>query len=63
MLVVPDAHADARFADNPLVTGDPRVRFYAGAPLTVRDGLVLGTLCAIDHQPRQPTPRSSSSCG
>lgn len=55
MLVVPDAHADARFSDNPLVTGEPRVRFYAGAPLKVGDDLVLGTLCAIDHQPRQPT--------
>ncbi len=57
MLVVPDAFADTRFADNPLVTGEPRVRFYAGAPLETRAGLVLGTLCAIDHAPREPTPR------
>ncbi|MBE2248016.1 MAG: response regulator [Myxococcus sp.] len=56
MLVVPDAHADARFSDNPLVTGEPRVRFYAGAPLRTSQDFVLGTLCVIDHQPRTPTP-------
>jgi two-component sensor histidine kinase len=52
-LVVSDARADPRFADNPLVTGEPRVRFYAGMPLRTRDGFVLGTLCAIDHAPRE----------
>ncbi len=52
-LIVPDAHADERFADNPLVTGPPHVRFYAGAALHSRSGHVLGTLCVIDHVPRE----------
>jgi len=53
MLIVPDAFLDPRFADNPLVTGEPRVRFYAGCPLKLPDGNLMGTLCLIDTQPRQ----------
>ena len=41
-----------RFADNPLVTREPRVRFYAGAPLTIGGGSAIGTLCVVDHRPR-----------
>jgi PAS domain S-box-containing protein len=52
ILIVPDASADGRFAEYPTVTGDPHIRFYAGAPLLTPDGLALGTLCVIDRVDR-----------
>ncbi len=52
IMVVPDATRDPRFADNPLVTGDMHIRFYAGAPLIADDGTPLGSLCVIDSEPR-----------
>jgi phosphoribosyl 1,2-cyclic phosphodiesterase/GAF domain-containing protein len=52
VLVVPDALTDPRFADNPLVQHPPRLRFYAGVPLTLADGTRVGALCILDHRPR-----------
>ena len=56
LLTVPDATLDPRFADNPLVTGDFHLRFYAGAPLVSPTGQALGALCVIDRVPRELSP-------
>ncbi|MBA3531019.1 MAG: PAS domain S-box protein, partial [Ardenticatenales bacterium] len=52
LLVIPDTHEDPRFADNPVVTGEPHIRFYAGYPLRSAEGYSLGTLCIVDRKPR-----------
>ena len=53
--IIPDALIDSRFAGNPLVLGEPKIRFYAGIPLIGRHGHGVGTLCVIDRVPRQLT--------
>jgi len=60
-LIINDALEDDRFADNPLVQGEPRIRFYAGFPLIAANGMALGSLCAIDMEPRALTPRQITS--
>lgn len=60
-LIINDALDDERFADNPLVQGEPHIRFYAGFPLIAANGMVLGSLCAIDIEPKTLSPQQISS--
>src|SRR4051812_27671820 len=61
MMIVEDVHKDERFKDNPLVTGEPYISFYAGVPLINEEGIALGSLCVIDQQSRQLTPMQANA--
>ena len=61
VMIVPNALEDNRFFDNPLVTGDLKLRFYAGAPLTTPNGNRIGTLCIIDYEKREITPEQKNA--
>ena len=61
LFVIPDTHADPRFRNNPLVTGEANIRFYAGASLISREGQPLGSLCVIDHVPRTLTAEQADA--
>lgn len=61
VFIIQDACQDARFANNPLVTSNPKIRFYAGAPLITLEGHAIGTLCVIDYVPRELSPEQTEA--
>ena len=61
LFIVPDTLQDTRFRENPMVVGEPHIRFYAGAPLINEDGFALGTLCVLDRQPRELDPEQKQA--
>src|SRR5215472_8145533 len=61
IFIVPDTLQDTRFRENPMVVGEPHIRFYAGAPLINEDGYALGTLCVLDRQPRELDPEQKQA--
>lgn len=61
VMIVPDTLLDDRFRNNPLVVSDPRIRFYAGAPLINEEGYALGTLCVVDRAPRELVPEQKEA--
>lgn len=63
IMVVGDATKDPRFCGNPLVTGDPNIRFYAGAPIVLDGDAAIGTVCVIDRKPRELTPMQQNALG
>jgi GAF domain-containing protein len=63
LFIIPDTLKDPRFRENPLVQGEPHIRFYAGAPLITEDGFALGTLCVVDREPRELDADQQSALG
>jgi len=61
VMVVPDTWKDERFRNHPMVVSEPKIRFYAGAPLVTEEGYALGTLCVVDRTPREFSPEQKEA--